>query len=87
MAARILRPRVAAQFGGPIWRPGSGQPDEEGQPCGQEWHPHGPVAHVAEDGRIHPLEEHLRETAWLAGEFAAVFGGGEWGRVAGVWRK
>jgi CRISPR-associated endonuclease/helicase Cas3 len=43
------------------------------------------IAHVAEDGRIHLLEEHLRETARRAGEFAAVFGCGEWGRVAGLW--
>jgi hypothetical protein len=28
-----------------------------------------PIAHVTEDGRIHPLEEHLRGTARLAGEF------------------
>jgi hypothetical protein len=25
-----------------------------------------PIAHVAEDGRVHPLEEHLRGTAKLA---------------------
>ena len=26
----------------------------------------GPIAHVAEDGRVHGLEEHLRGTAELA---------------------
>lgn len=43
------------------------------------------VAHVAEDGRIHGLEEHLRGTAALAAKFAAKFGAGEWAWVAGVW--
>jgi CRISPR-associated endonuclease/helicase Cas3 len=43
------------------------------------------VAHVDENGREHPLEEHLRETARLAGDFAAVFGCGQWGRLAGLW--
>ena len=44
-----------------------------------------PIAHVAEDGRIHGLEEHLRETAEMAAEFAAAFGCQEWGRLAGLW--
>ena len=43
------------------------------------------IAHVTEDGRVHFLDEHLRETARLAGEFAAVFGCREWGRLAGLW--
>lgn len=43
------------------------------------------VAHVTEDGRVHLLAEHLRETARMAEEFAAVFGCGEWGRLAGLW--
>ena len=43
------------------------------------------IAHVAEDGRVHGLEEHLRGTAKLAAEFAAEFGFGEWGRLAGLW--
>jgi CRISPR-associated endonuclease/helicase Cas3 len=43
------------------------------------------IAHTTEEGRVHLLEEHLRETSRLAGEFAAVFGGGEWGRLAGLW--
>ena len=42
-----------------------------------------PIAHFAEDGRVHLLEEHLRETVRWAGEFTAVFGCGEWGRVRG----
>lgn len=37
-----------------------------------------PIAHVSEDGRIHLLDEHLRETAKLAERFAAKFGCGEW---------
>jgi hypothetical protein len=43
-----------------------------------------PIAHVAEDGRVHGLEEYLRETARRAGEFAAAFGCGEWGRYGWV---
>lgn len=43
------------------------------------------VAQLAEDGRVHGLEEHLRETARRAGEFAAAFGCAEWGRVAALW--
>ncbi len=38
------------------------------------------IAHLADDGRVHGLEEHLRGTAKLAAEFAAEFGCGEWGR-------
>lgn len=44
-----------------------------------------PIAHVSEDGRIHTLDEHLREAAKLAERFAAEFGCGEWGRLAGLW--
>lgn len=33
----------------------------------------------------HRLEEHLEGTAKLAAQFAAEFGCGEWGRLAGVW--
>lgn len=43
------------------------------------------IAHVAEDGRVHGLEEHLRNTARMAGKFAAEFGCQEWGRLAGLW--
>lgn len=32
-----------------------------------------------------PLEEHLRNVAEMAGEFAAPFGGGEWARLVGYW--
>jgi CRISPR-associated endonuclease/helicase Cas3 len=32
-----------------------------------------------------PLRVHLEEVAALAGEFAAAFGAGEWGRLAGLW--
>ena len=40
-----------------------------GKPC-REWH---------------RLEDHLLETAKLAGTFAAEFGAGEWGYLAGLW--
>jgi hypothetical protein len=41
-----------------------------------------PVAHIADDGRVHLLEDHLRGTAELVARFAAEFGSGEWGRLA-----
>lgn len=31
------------------------------------------------------LEEHLKNVANLASEFAKPFGGGEWARLAGLW--
>lgn len=39
-----------------------------------------PIAHIAEDGRIHLLDEHFRETAKLAERFAAEFGCGDRGK-------
>lgn len=33
----------------------------------------------------HHLEEHLKGTAALAASFAAEFGCGEWGYLAGLW--
>jgi len=42
-------------------------------------------AHVAEDGRVHLLDEHLRGTAERAAGFAAEFGSGGWGYLAGLW--
>jgi CRISPR-associated endonuclease/helicase Cas3 len=44
-----------------------------------------PIAHVSEDGRVHSLREHLEGTAKLAAQFAAEFGCGEWGKLAGLW--
>ncbi len=44
-----------------------------------------PIAHVSEDGHVHSLRKHLEETAKLAAQFAAEFGCGEWGYLAGVW--
>jgi CRISPR-associated endonuclease/helicase Cas3 len=44
-----------------------------------------PIAHVAEDGRVHGLEEHLRGTAERAASFADAFGCAGWGRLAGLW--
>ena len=43
------------------------------------------VAHISEDGRVHLLQDHLSGTADLAARFAAEFGCGEWGRLAGLW--
>ena len=45
----------------------------------------GAWAHVAEDGRTHALEDHLREVGRLAGEFATPFGGGPTAEIAGLW--
>lgn len=44
-----------------------------------------PLAHISEDGRVHLLQDHLSGTADLAARFAAEFGCGEWGRLAGLW--
>ncbi len=43
------------------------------------------LAHIAEDGRCHLLEDHLMGTYQKAAEFAAAFGCGEWGRLVGLW--
>ena len=46
------------------------------------------LAHVRRDGdtfALHDLDEHLRGVGRLAEEYAQVFGGGDWARVAGVW--
>jgi CRISPR-associated endonuclease/helicase Cas3 len=42
-------------------------------------------AHVSADGRKHSLYEHLTGTAKKAEGFAAKFGCGRWGYVAGLW--
>ena len=42
-------------------------------------------AHISEDGRAHPLREHLEGTAKLAAEFAGEFGAAGWGYLAGLW--
>lgn len=48
-----------------------------------------PIAHVRFDAQgtavIHPLEEHLQEVSRISGEFAAIFGNDDWGRIAGLW--
>jgi CRISPR-associated endonuclease/helicase Cas3 len=44
-----------------------------------------PIAHVAEDRRIHALIDHLRAVGRLAGQFASVFGSASWAEVAGLW--
>ena len=46
------------------------------------------LAHVRQDGKVfipHDLAEHLREVGRRAGEFAHVFGSGDWAQVAGLW--
>lgn len=44
-----------------------------------------PMAHITEEGRAHPLREHLLRTAERAAQFAAVFGFRQWGRIGGLW--
>ena len=48
----------------------------------EDWQP---LAHVADDGRVHPLAEHLYGTAERAEQFAAEFGCAGWGYLAGLW--
>jgi CRISPR-associated endonuclease/helicase Cas3 len=46
------------------------------------------LAHLlveAEGGKEHLLADHLAGVAERAGRFAAAFGAGEWGRLAGLW--
>ncbi|MDW7712314.1 MAG: hypothetical protein SCH98_17750 [Deferrisomatales bacterium] len=43
------------------------------------------LAHVAEDGRVHPLADHLVGTAERAAQFAGAFGCSGWGYLAGLW--
>lgn len=43
------------------------------------------IAHIADDGRMHGLYEHLIGTAKKAEEFAAAFECEEWGYLAGLW--
>jgi hypothetical protein len=53
-------------------------------PCGDEF-----VAHARQrpDGAfaVHSLEEHAREVARRAAEFAALFDSAPWARAAGLW--
>jgi CRISPR-associated endonuclease/helicase Cas3 len=44
-----------------------------------------PIAHVAEDKRIHLLEDHLRSTATLAAGFVSEFGASEWEYICELW--
>ncbi|MGN0628068.1 MAG: CRISPR-associated helicase Cas3' [Oscillospiraceae bacterium] len=41
------------------------------------------LAHIAQDGRIQTLKEHLDQTGSLSGKFAADFGAGDYGRLVG----
>ena len=43
------------------------------------------IAHVSEDKRVHLLDEHLKNTAKLATDFASEFGASEWGYLCGLW--
>ena len=45
------------------------------------------IAHTSEDGGTHQLLDHLKGTAHRAAGFAAEFGCGEWGRLAGLWHN
>ena len=42
------------------------------------------VSHVAEDGRIEEVADHLREVAEMAAEFARPFGADSWAYLAGM---
>lgn len=44
-----------------------------------------PIAHITDDGRHHPLEEHLSSTAKSAAMMAKEFGCPDWGYLAGIW--
>ncbi|MCC6528487.1 MAG: CRISPR-associated endonuclease Cas3'' [Polyangiaceae bacterium] len=44
-----------------------------------------PLAHVALDGRVHALSDHLREVARRSAEHANAFGGAECAALAGLW--
>lgn len=44
-----------------------------------------PIARIAEDGKCHPLYDHLRGVAELAAQFTTEFGAGEWAGLAGLW--
>ena len=44
------------------------------------------VSHVAEDGRIEEVADHLREVAEMAAEFARPFGAESWAYAAGMAR-
>jgi CRISPR-associated endonuclease/helicase Cas3 len=45
----------------------------------------GPIAHRAEDGRLHRLDEHLLGTGVRARAAAEVFGAGRWAELGGFW--
>jgi CRISPR-associated endonuclease/helicase Cas3 len=46
-------------------------------------------AHVKQNANgawvVHPLNDHLRETAQRAGEFAETFGNHDWAELLGYW--
>lgn len=44
----------------------------------------GPIAHIAEAGRVYLLSDHLHGTAERAAKFAAEFGCAGWRRLAGL---
>ncbi len=44
-----------------------------------------PIAHIGENDHVHLLDQHLRESAKKALEFADAFGFGEWAYLAALW--
>jgi len=42
------------------------------------------IAHINDNGKSQLLENHLWSTAYLASEFASVFGAFQWGKAAGL---
>jgi CRISPR-associated endonuclease/helicase Cas3 len=45
----------------------------------------GAIAHAAPDGRVQPLDDHLRNVSRLAAEFGREVGCSEWAGFAGLW--
>jgi len=43
------------------------------------------AAHIAEDKKIHLLEEHLCKVGSRAKTYASVFNSGDWAKLAGRW--
>jgi len=42
------------------------------------------IARISDNGKAQLLADHLRGTAYLACEFASVFGASQWGKAAGL---
>ena len=59
-------------------------PDNLKQPFYAHTDPEKPGLLPEKGGKWHPLKDHLEETARLAQQFAAAFGAGNWGYLAGL---